>query len=361
MYSLSYNSITHIKNVHAPTHLAGSSYYKHINNKLVTRAAFRENKDTSCKLFSNFIEACSQADYYNLGRDLPLIARTLTLGDLYVDSILKYRAHMDLFSRPNPKVARTYKLNKSKVRKKMAAFTRLNQTKKFIGFYSISFPSSASDDVLYTIFNRWLTNLRKTYSLKSYIWVAERQKNNTIHFHMLTNNWLPIRKVNAAMAIAINTSVKSGLLSWGSSSVETYNGVDVDSPQFPKKRKTENREEFRRRKLASKKMSISKAMQWISKYMIKYVTKNDIEFPRLAYHSSRDISRLFTSKVINDNHIDNFAQHLPDDSDSYFIFENETIECLSFRFNANDDLYKLIDSVNNDIFYMYHNNIKPPE
>jgi hypothetical protein len=36
--------------------------------------------------------------------------------------------------------------------------------------------------------------------LSTYLWVAERQKNNTIHFHLLTNDFMEIRIVNEFMA-----------------------------------------------------------------------------------------------------------------------------------------------------------------
>lgn len=344
----------------SPTRLAGSSMYRHIDGKVVKKSRPKPNAHEDGKIFDNFVEACTEADYYNLGRDLALIEKTLTRGEYYRKSIENYRHFMDMSQKVTTNTARIYKLNKTKVRKKMGAFCRLYSSRKFIGFYSISFPTSAPDDVLYIIFNKWLTNLRKTYGLRSYIWVAERQKNNTLHFHMLTNSWLPIKEVNGAMATAIDGEVKKNNLSWGNSSLLLYNGVDVDSPQFPKQRQNENREQFRARKKRAEQTKTSNVLQWISKYMIKYVTKNDVEFKRLAYHSSRDISQLFTSQLINDNHIDRFAELLPDDADDYYIFENSDILCMSFRFSPSDDLYTLIDSINESLYNSYDNTEKTP-
>ena len=40
MYSLSYSSLTRIKNVHAATHMTGSSAYRHVNNKIIPKAQY---------------------------------------------------------------------------------------------------------------------------------------------------------------------------------------------------------------------------------------------------------------------------------------------------------------------------------
>lgn len=342
------------------TKLAGSSRFNYIDGRIEKKTTPKKNVIEHGKIFNRHVEACTIADHFNLGRDLSLIESTLIRGEYYRKSIEDYRHFMDVTSRPNPINKRIYKLNKAKVRKKMGAFCRLASSRQFIGFYSISFPSSACDDVLYTIFNKWLTNLRKTYGLRSYIWVAERQNNKTLHFHMLTNNWLPIQEINRAMATAINGEVHKNNLTWGNSSLSAYNGVDVDSPQFPKKRQAESRAEYRARQARAKHTKTSNVLKWISSYMIKYVTKNDVEFNRLAYHSSRDISQLFTSQIINENHIDRFIDHLPDDADDYYIFENKDIVCMSFRFSPSDDLYKYIDSINERLYNSYDNTETTP-
>lgn len=361
MYSLSYNSLTEIKNIHAPTHLAGSSFYKHFEGKIIQRRRAEPNPNDDGAIFRNYIEACTEADYYKVGRNPEVIRTALLRGDYYADSILNYRRYKEITENKGPAKKRTYKLNKSKVRKKMTAFCRLKASKKFIAFYSISFPAGTPDDITYVLFNKWLTNLRRNYNLSTYIWVAERQNNNTIHFHLLTNNWLPIKEVNRAMGASIQGEVNKGTMKWGASSEQLYNGIDVDSPNYPKKRQNENREQFRKRKQIAKHGNIRQSTQWITKYLIKYVTKNDIEYNRLAYHSSRDISRLFTSLVVNDKHIDQYTDQLPDDADDYIIFENKEILHYTFKFTPTCELFNQIDRINNILYYEYHNSKEPPE
>lgn len=119
-----------------------------------------------------------------------------------------------------------YKLNKKKVREKCSAFFGLKQSRKFLAFYSISFPQSFPDFYAFKCLNTVLTRLRKKCGLKSYLWITERQKNGTIHFHMLTNNYMYIRKVNHYMAKAIETQIKKHNIDVVFD-VRKYNGVDV--------------------------------------------------------------------------------------------------------------------------------------
>lgn len=355
MYSLSYGSLTKIKNVHANTHLAGSSFFKCDGKSILPKSKIKPNINDTGKLFDRYVEACTELDYYKVGRDPEVVREALWRGDYYADALINYRKYMDLWRNDAPKRKKTYSLNKSKVRKKMSAFCRLDKSKKFLAFYSISFPTQAPDDTLYTIFNKWLTNLRKHYGLNSYIWIVERQANNTLHFHMLCNDFMNIKLINKAMAKAIQGEVNKGALSWGASSEHLYNGVDVDSPQYPKKRQSENREQYRARKAEARRGDIDTNTRWIVGYLIKYVTKNDTEFNRLAYHSSRDISRLFTSHVINDSHIDNIIALLPDDAKKYTVFENKEILHYSFAFAPDNALFARLDNINNIIYYEYHN------
>lgn len=180
---------------------------------------------------------------------------------------------------------RTYKLNKSKIRKKLDAFFQLEASRSFCAFYSISFPASLPDDDAYTLFNLWQTRCRQTYDLRSFLWIAERQKNGTIHFHMLTNTRMPIREVNQFMRVALMKYVHR--FSWDISKVIKYNGIDVDNVWYPKKRKGNN---------ATQRRTRDDAGRYLSKYITKYVSKNNDTFSRLAWHASRDLAALFTAQ-----------------------------------------------------------------
>jgi hypothetical protein len=228
------------------------------------------------------------------------------------------------------KEARIYKLNKSKVRKKCHALCRLEKSKKFSAFYSISFPCGLSDEVAYRIFNTWLTRCRKKSNLQTYLWVAERQTNWTIHFHLLTNDFMPIREVNSYMASCLLTEKNKGLDVLKTAKIEMYNGVDV-------KRVDKNR--------AS-----------LVSYLTKYITKNNIEFHRLPWHCSRDVSRLFTTINFDDPDCDKYfdllplVQKLDRVEDKYRIIKTKNFNVAGFKFRPDDKLYNDLDSMNEYVY-----------
>ena len=162
-----------------------------------------------------------------------------------------------------------YRLNKTKVRDKCTAFFELERSRKFCAFYSVSFPKGNTEEKIYKVWNTFLTNLRKTYGLKDYLWVAEYQKNGTLHYHMLVNVFMDIRRVNRAMAIALFHQQMLGGVA-----IERYNGVDVQ-------RVTESRDK-------------------LNSYLTKYVSKSESHnYKRAPWRCSQSVSALFTSVEID--------------------------------------------------------------
>jgi hypothetical protein len=219
---------------------------------------------------------------------------------------------------------KNYKLNKSKVRKKCHAFSRLEKSKKFLAFYSISFPLGLIDEIGYKIYNTWLTRCRKDCNLKSYLWVAERQKNATIHFHLLTNDFMPIRKVNGYMASCLASEKAKGNESLKEIDTAKYNGVDV-------KKVDQNRKS-------------------LIGYLTKYITKNDIEFTHLPWHCSRDVSRLFTTINFERNDLDRYCEALPDIEEKYNIHLSADFRIAGFKFRPVDILYSELDGINEFLY-----------
>lgn len=231
------------------------------------------------------------------------------------------------------------KINKTKVRGKMYALFNLKCSQKFIAFYSVSFPQGTTDNQAFICWNYWLTCLRKKYDLTNYVWVSERQKNNTLHFHMLTNNYLPILQVNRAMAIIINNQVKINNMNWLNSSLEKYNGVDVDSIYNSK-----------RHKKSGKTMNPVQVREWISKYITKYVTKNNEKFEHLCWHCSRSVSILFTSEVLPITRAIEIENKLPDYDWHYYVIKSDYFEVKVFLFVPPPELFVKIKMYNDLIF-----------
>ncbi|WP_407478585.1 rolling circle replication-associated protein [Elizabethkingia meningoseptica] len=240
---------------------------------------------------------------------------------------------------------KNYSLKKSKIRNKLLNFFHLKASEKFCAFYSISFPLNLPDDLCYRLLNTWLTRCRKSAGLKSYLWVAERQKNNTLHFHLITNNRMDIRTVNTFMAISLDNERKKGCTLISSSIVATYNGVDVDNLYYSKRQKNQKN-----------KLNKSESQRKLMMYVSKYVTKNDTTSKRLPWHCSRDISALFVSINYQDISTHEIAQLIADNPDAVFTYDEEYFTYYHFLFPPDNEYYLSLDNVNNMIYERYWEN-----
>jgi len=219
---------------------------------------------------------------------------------------------------------RSYKLNKSKVRKKCNAFSRLEKSKKFLAFYSISFPCGLQDEIAHKIYNTWLTRCRKDCGLKSYLWIAERQGNGTIHFHLLTNDFMPIKKVNGFMASCLASEKAKGIEVLKEINTQKYNGVDVKK--------------------------VDRERKSLIGYLTKYITKNEIKFTHYAWHCSRDVSRLFTTINFDRTERDKYFNQIPDGSENYNIHITDNHKVAGFKFKPMDDIFYDLDIINELIY-----------
>ena len=297
-FVLSYTSITnHLKN--PKSEFGGSSKYAVIDGELIQK--FKPNTRPQTKIANTY-----SPDYDE--------------REIFTDAEKIYHTTLEIEDKPATK----FKLNKSKVRKRCFALSRLEKSKKFLAFYTITFPEGLSDADCYKFFNLWLTRCRKTGGLTTYLWVAERQKNATIHFHMLTNDFMPINIVNGYMVKALTNVKKKGHEKLSNVDTSVYNGIDVK--KVGKKRKT------------------------LIGYLTKYITKNDIEFYRLPWHCSRNVSKLFTSQYIHDKESEVLLSKLPQDPKKYKILYNDYCEVIAFRFIPDDKIFGDIDSVNELVY-----------
>lgn len=106
--------------------------------------------------------------------------------------------------------------------------------------------------------------------------------------------------------------------------VEKYNGVDVKK--------------------------VGKSKNGLISYMAKYVTKNDVEFYRLPWHCSRDVSRLFTSINFDDEEEDKYYEQLPTWPDDYLYKEEKYYKVAGFKFRPDQKIYEDLDDINEIIY-----------
>jgi hypothetical protein len=174
---------------------------------------------------------------------------------------------------------RGYRINKREVRQRLLGYINTQRGRKELYFWTVTFPKGTSDDMCYRIFNIWLTSLRKYKMLREYLWVAERQENGTVHFHIAIPHKMSVQRANAMMAGTLKTFARRGDIPFTVWQCARYNGVDI-----AKNRKTRRVTNF----------AVKKGSRALSHYLTKYVTKNDTEFTHLAWHNSRGYSQLFT-------------------------------------------------------------------
>jgi hypothetical protein len=180
----------------------------------------------------------------------------------------------------NKKRTCEYRVNKLEVRSRIMAMIRTKKGSKELYFWTITFPLNTPDDIAYQAFNTWLTSLRQKKHLRDYIWIAERQQNGTVHFHIAIPHRMSVVHANRMMRVTLTTFSKKGLINYSTHQCRRYNGVDIC-----KNRKTRRVTNF----------AIKKGSRALANYLTKYVTKNESPFPHLAWHNSRGFSALFTA------------------------------------------------------------------
>ena len=174
---------------------------------------------------------------------------------------------------------RQYHINKTEVTHRIRNFVNAMKGEKKLYFWTITFPANTSDDTAFVCFNKWVTRVRKELNLRSYLWVTERQKIGTVHFHIALHQRLCVKKANRFMRACLFTCIDNGEIDYTREAAKNYNGVDI-----AKNRKTGRVTNFAERK----------SQKSLVNYLTKYVSKSDQKFKHLAWHSSRDYSNLVT-------------------------------------------------------------------
>jgi len=224
---------------------------------------------------------------------------------------------------------RNYKINKKEVTHRIRGYVNQMAGEKQLYFWTVTFPLGTSDDTAFILLNKWLTRLRKEKLLKSYLWITERQQNNTIHFHIAINNRVCVKKANRFMRAAIFTCVDAGEIPYSRIDAKNYNGVDI-----AKDRKTKRVTNFAKQ---------SKAKNLVN-YLTKYISKNNGTFTHLAWHSSRDYSNLIISVRITSAEYD--SSGVKQFICTEHIFENDWIRFYKWKGHPPDELLSYLKYVN---------------
>lgn len=181
----------------------------------------------------------------------------------------------------NEVIEKKYTINKPEIRQRIyAMIAGQPSNRKELYFWTITFPLKTADQTIYKLFNTWLTKLRQKKMLQNYLWVAERQQNGTLHFHMCVPHRMNAKIANREMMICLCTASKAKQIDYSIHACKRYNGVDI----------AKNRKEKKVTNFALGK----RGRRALTNYITKYITKNQGTFTHLAWHNSRGFSCLFT-------------------------------------------------------------------
>lgn len=234
----------------------------------------------------------------------------------------------------NTVLPRAYKINKKEVRQRLLGYLRTMKGKKELYFWTVTFFKNMDDSLCYRAFNTWLTSLRQSGRLKNYLWVAERQQNGTIHFHIAIPHKMPVSFANRSMRVTLTSFAKKKWIDVSVFQCKRYNGVDI----------AKNRKTGRVTNFANKKGSRS-----LANYLAKYVSKNNETFSHLAWHNSRGYSAIFTGVSFT---IDEFLRAgFRDLLKKKSIINNEFFMFFAWDGDPPELLTTHLDSLNNYLQY----------
>ena len=222
-----------------------------------------------------------------------------------------------------------FTINKKEISHRIRNMVNQMAGEKRLFFWTVTFPEKTNDDTAFILLNKWLTRLRQEKMLRSYLWITERQKNGTIHFHIAIHQRLCVKKANRFMRASIMHSINNGAINYNRLDAKNYNGVDIS-----KNRKTRRVTNFAEKK--NEKNLIS--------YITKYVSKNNEAFQHLAWHSSRDYSNLVTAVRFTDKEYTKviFKESLS----SEITFESEWFVFYKWKTHPPDQLLNYLASTN---------------
>jgi len=134
-------------------------------------------------------------------------------------------------------------------------------------FFTVTFHNGTTDQQAAKAFNIFLTRWRKCSPDLNYLWTAERQKNTTAHYHMVTDSYMCIKKLNGFMRATLKNMAHE-IENKGASKICDYNGVTLSPPVFSR--------------------------GGVESYLVKYLTKAMESGFRQPWHCSRNIGKLAT-------------------------------------------------------------------
>lgn len=204
------------------------------------------------------------------------------------DQLQYYHALETLEEEKPPAVHYLSRRSRGKIKDKTTAFYRAIPRDRI--FLTLTFIQHVDDWTGVRILNKFLTVVRKERPGFEYIWIAEHQpdrKEKTIHFHILMNKKLTVRRYNALWVLQ---QYNAGLT-----------GHRKDGSEISRREILDRYEDGTIQKVLNP-LDVRKAygVQGLAHYLTMYVTKQEKNDPFgcSTWHCSRKVSRLFTRQVV---------------------------------------------------------------
>jgi hypothetical protein len=187
--------------------------------------------------------------------------------------------------------------------KAMSRRTRIKIKEKMMAVYSASknnftlqtltMVAPCSDYEAVKCLNKYLTVLRKKNGLFNYVWVAEKQGNGNIHFHMIIDKRFEIDFINS---LWVCQQYNSGIIN-EEQKLKLYNDTGLT---FKKLHKLGG-ENYKivQKYLNPVDVKKVKTIDGMSQYLTNYVIKNESKLSCNIWHSNRNVSKLFTKQLIS--------------------------------------------------------------
>lgn len=171
-------------------------------------------------------------------------------------------------NRTGQKLVRTGKYVRStEVRRTVIAWVAAIGGIHKVKFTTVTFPEGTPDHIAKSCFNIFLTRWRKAVPELSYLWTAERQQNQTLHFHLVQDRYTNIGLLNRWMKASLINKIAE-IPNYSKEQAMRYNGVDIGSEVYSK--------------------------LGIEKYLAKYLTKAQKSGINQPWHRSRIMGELVT-------------------------------------------------------------------
>jgi hypothetical protein len=269
----------------------GGNIVSRLSGSSINRKLHELQKDQKEAIGKTKKDAIKKVKSVPVGRKLPAWVLPGLLSQTEIDNIRNRKRVSSASGRKLPRIHVLSGRSKQLVKGKCTAFYRSCPGRKTL--CTLTFINDVSDAAAVRILNKFFTVLRKEFTDLQYIWIAERQllTTNRIHFHIIINAFLPIKRFNALWI------------------VQQYN-AGICHPKYSLDEILWYNNQGRMQEILNPvDVKRVKNISMLSSYLTKYITKGNNKggFGCLAWHCSRQVSQLFL-RVVCDNKVVDLAR-----------------------------------------------------